>query len=371
MERYDKAIKALAEPENEPLNWLFGSVLVNHSKLSSSHFLLDALEWPARSPFLLPSWNYWIREFRAALINPGVAPQRVNLELGSTTKDAEDKLRSLLAEVFAVLHLKKKGYENIEVLLPGNGTTPDFRAQIEDKKARIEVKNLRKPEESIRAVIAKRWKENRDAQPHEYNFRLLVKCSYRGLLSPAAISRVHTILDQLPTTKKAVIDETLDGGARIQFDRSDGTLTSDLPLQGILLSQIFEQRQGEGQLVIQGAVRGEDLEFDLPEFQAFFIKVLRVVAEAMRKFFGSSADGGAINVLFLNWEPPHVFVSQQEAEYTRQEIEALFADFKLNLKLIISCQAPEVPLSVLKSLDKKEKPIDLQIAFADAQKLKK
>jgi hypothetical protein len=374
MERYDKAIKALGEPENEALNWLLGSVLIKHSKLSASHFLLDALESPTRTP-LLASWNYWIREFRAALVNPEVAPQRANLELGSTTKDAEDKLRSLLAEVFAVLHLKKQGYENFEVLLPGDANTPDFHARLENKKARIEVKNLRKPEDSVRAVIAKRWKENRDARPDEYNFRLLVKCTYRGALSPAATSRVRSIIDQLPITKKPLIDETLDGDVRIRFERPDVTAESGSPLQGIILSQIFEQRQGAGHLVIQGAVMEEDLEFDLPEFQAFFVKVLRVVAEATRKFFGPSDDKDSINVLFLNWEPPHVFVSKQETEYTRQEIESLFGAFKLDLKLIISYQAPEVPLSVLKSVEKKPKPVELQLqsdvtTLADAEKLK-
>src|SRR5262245_44951018 len=58
MTRYDKALRILAEPENEPLRWLLGEVLERHAKLPFSHFLLDSLEEP-RGP-LLASWNYWI-----------------------------------------------------------------------------------------------------------------------------------------------------------------------------------------------------------------------------------------------------------------------------------------------------------------------
>jgi hypothetical protein len=344
--KYEAALKALVDSRNEPLNWLLGAVLTRHATLPSSHFLLDALEEP-RGHFLA-SWNYWIEQFRAALVNPATAVERANSELLSEEKDPEGKLKSLMAEIFAVLHLRKLGYKNFEVALPEGRSTPDFYAELEGKKARIEVKNLRVPENLIQTVARARWKENRDRAPDKYNFRLLLRHSHHGYISPGAVSRLKTIIDQTSSTKHAVIDEELDGGVKIHIER----LSQDSPpkpnVDGILLSQILEQKRNEGQLVIQSGIGEEDFDFNLTEFQALFIKALRVVADATVKFFGSAGGEDVINVLFLNWEPPRFLISDQEVEYSRSRIEALFADFQLDLKLVISYNPPEVPVHVLR-----------------------
>jgi hypothetical protein len=130
MARYEKAVEALNNPENEPINWQFGSVLREQALQPRSHFLLDALEKPPTS--FLASWNYWIREYRVALTNPELAPQKAAVDLRAGKDDAESKLKSFIAEVFAVLHLKKAGYTKFEVVLPpqertdrvGGGITP-------------------------------------------------------------------------------------------------------------------------------------------------------------------------------------------------------------------------------------------------------
>ena len=49
-------------------------------------------------------------------------------------------------------------------------------------------------------------------------------------------------------------------------------------------------------------------------------------------------------------------MSPQCADYAQEKIEQLFADFKLDLKLIISFRAPEVPVSVLRAAASKSRP---------------
>jgi hypothetical protein len=346
MAPYQKALEALTRSENEPINWLFGSVLREQANQPRSLFLLDALEKPPTS--FLASWNYWIREYRAALVNPDVAPQKAAADLRAGKNDAGNKLKSFMTEVFAVLHLKKAGYRNFEVILPpeeggAKRKTPDYFAEFEGRKARIEAKNLREPADLVRNVAKERWKERRDAEPERYNFRTILRHSHRGHISDLAASRLQTIIDQFPDMKDGRAEEVLDGGVKIVLERADGRTPSTAKLEGVILTQMFEGSNKPGQLVIQSTIKEEDLEFDLPELQSFFVKALRVVAEATPKFFGPAGGEDAKNVLFLNWEPPDILVSPQWAEYTQKKIEQLFADFSLDLKLIISFKVPEVP----------------------------
>lgn len=138
---------------------------------------------------------------------------------------------------------------------------------------------------------------------------------------------------------------------KIVLERADKRVPSTTGLEGMILTRMFEGNNKPGQLVIQSTIKEEDLKFELPEFQNFFVKTLRVVADATPKFFESAGGEDAKNVLFLNWESPDILVSSQCAEYAQKKIEQLFADFNLDLKLIISFKAPEVPVSVLRSAD--------------------
>jgi hypothetical protein len=350
MSNYEKALEALDKPENEPINWLLGPILKEQAKHPRSHFLLDALEGP-RTPLLI-RWNYWIEQYRAALTNPKEAPRKACIDITAGTDDSEDKLRSFIAEIFAVLHLRHRGYTNFEVIVPEEGkarTTPDYHADFEDTKTRIEVKNLREPEDLIRTVAKERWQERRDANPERYNFRAILRYSHRGRLSNLAISRLCNILDEFPNVKSGRVEEVLDGGVKILLERlNDGAIPAG-GLEGILLTQIFDGSGERGELVIQSSIRTKDFDFHLSDFQDFFVKVLRVVAAATPKFFGSAASQQVKNVIFLNWEPPDLFVNAEFPERTQEKINQLFADFSLELELIISFRPPELPLSVLKS----------------------
>lgn len=313
--------------------------------------MLEALEKPPTS--FLASWNYWVEQYRAALINPDVAPRKALIDLRAGENDAESKLKSFISEVFAVLHLKREGYKNFEVILPqeegAKRKTPDYLAEFEGKRARIEVKNLREPADLVKNFAKERWKQRRDAQPERYNFRTVLRHSHRGRLSDAAISRLHSIIDQFPDRKDGRVEEVLDEGVKISLQRADSHIPSTTGHEGMILSQMFEGSDKPNQLVTQSTIKEEDLEFDLPEFQNLLVKALRVVADATPKFFGSGGGEDAKNVLFLNWEPPDILVSPQSAEYAQKKIEQLFGDFNLDLKLIISFKPPEVPVSVLRA----------------------
>jgi hypothetical protein len=174
--------------------------------------------------------------------------------------------------------------------------------------------------------------ENRDADPSKYGFRAFLKYSRSGRLSEKAISRLKSIVDQLPIIKRNPFRETLDGGVMIEID--------------------MEKGKGIPELVLQTGIGPEDLAFDLSELQGFFLKVLKIVSNATRQLFSLGKGRDAINIVALNWNPPEPFLDPQYPEYIQKRIGRLFASFKLNLKLMIFYQPPEVPAARLRSFDK-------------------
>jgi len=89
-------------------------------------------------------------------------------------------------------------------------------ADFEGKPARIEVKNLAEPEDWISRAALQRWEERSREQPEQYRFRTVLKHNSRGSVSEAAIKRLRTIIDTLPTLR-SVFEEVLDGGIRVRL----------------------------------------------------------------------------------------------------------------------------------------------------------
>src|SRR5439155_9614450 len=143
MRDFSQALASLAEPINEPVNWLLGDFIRGQAKDSSPHYLLDLLQRPPDD--VLDRWNWWISEFRRLVINSEILPQKVKDDLKVGKGDARIKVAGVIAEIFAVLHLSKQGYKNFKAVLPTGRSSPDFLAEFESKPARIEVKNLVEP----------------------------------------------------------------------------------------------------------------------------------------------------------------------------------------------------------------------------------
>jgi hypothetical protein len=182
MARFEKSLKALESPDNEPLNWLAGDALRQHAELAAgSHFLLNALGQPRTGT--LTAWNARIHEFRDLLTNPDTAPKKATADLRPDKKgavDAEDRLRSLIAEVQAPIVLTRLGFTRFSVVLPGESALPDFEAEFEGKQARIEVKNLREPQDLLGNVASDQWAKRRTGAPGRYNFNAVLSGTDRG-----------------------------------------------------------------------------------------------------------------------------------------------------------------------------------------------
>ncbi len=92
-----RALQPLDQPKNEPIRWLLGRALKQPAEIpGASHLFLGALASSRTGP--LVAWNANIHRYRAALENPDVAPQAEEDLRANSSSDAEDKLRSVVAE---------------------------------------------------------------------------------------------------------------------------------------------------------------------------------------------------------------------------------------------------------------------------------
>jgi hypothetical protein len=335
-----KALSALDEPNNEPLRWLMGDALRDQTAWpTSSHFLLTALS-RARTGTLV-AWNAWIDEFRQLLINPEEAPPKVAGDLRSKGDEVEDKLRAVAAEVQATIELRNRGFSEFSVIPPSPIAMPDFEAQFAGKKARIEVKNLREPMDHVRMVASGEWAKQRKLAPDRYNFNATLRHTHRGTISRAAESRLRNIIAQFPDMTGPAI-ETLDDDVEIRLERLGDLGNSP---EAWMHKQLL-QDENAGRIVVVSTVREEHLEFRANELQALFLKAIRIVVSAQPKFFSKEtlATDAVVNVIALRWESPEVFFNPQMLEWTETRIERLYADFDLQLKVVIfSGNGPELP----------------------------
>jgi len=315
-DKYEKALAAL--PQNEPINWLLGSVLRKFAERKAWHFLFDTLA--TNNPLILEPWNSWIAEFRSVLRNPDVAAQKATDELSN---GPATRIGDFMAEVLAVINLSRLGYTHFEVVLAGgNRKAVDFMAQHKGRRARIEVKNLHESEDIIRTVVSKHLEKCRQKHPDRFDFTLSVNHYHHGTLSDGAIARVKNAIDQLPKIARDEYPVTLDGEIRVVLKR---------------IKVDPGQRTG---LVIQSGFRSDDFEFDLPELQGLFVKTLRVVSQSIEKFFGRQADPEAINVITFQWLPPKVMYDPNTLETVQRAIEEAFAAVGLQFKVLIFEHVP-------------------------------
>jgi hypothetical protein len=179
---------------NEPIDWLFGRVLRAGIARGESHFILEALS--GRNPHAVKAWNAWIAEFRSVLHQPDSAATKADSELSTSPLS---RIEDFMTEVLAVVHLSRNGYTDFEVALAGSDKKAvDFTARRSGKHVRVEVKNLREPEDIIQTVAKKRWEKCRGANPGRYNFPVLLSHEHSGSLAEAAENKLKNAIDQIP-----------------------------------------------------------------------------------------------------------------------------------------------------------------------------
>ena len=346
MKTTDQALAFLAHEDNEPLNWLLGDFLrAQGDAPGAPHFLLRLLASTSRDA--LRRLNWWIGECRKLLTNPDVFREKVQSDIKAGKGDAEIKTKAVLAEVFSVLRLAKIGYRNFEAVLPTHRASPDFLAELDGRKARIEVKNLNEPEDWISKAASDRWNERSHQEPDRYKFRAVLRHNHRGSASDAAVTRLKTIVDQLPDINTP-FEEVLDGGIHVRFEKLALTTTPEGFLEQKIRERHLAGPQISGYLTVITGIGTDNMQFDVGGFQALFLKALRVIAEATPKFFSKGVEKAPINVMVLDWEPPDFLVDEGVPEQIEKAVEELFAKFGLDLKILIFWQEPEVPLKVLK-----------------------
>jgi len=346
MKTFDRVNAALAHVDNEPLDWLLGDFLRSQAQSPGPvHFLVRLLANAQRD--VLRRLNWWIEECRKLLTNPEVFREKVKADIKAGKGDAEIKTKAVLAEVLSVLHFAKMGYQSFEAVLPTQRSSPDFLAELNGQKTRIEVKNLNEPEDWITKAAHERWKERSHEAPDKYKFRAVLRHNHRGSASEAALTRLKTIVDQLPGIN-APFEEVLDGDIHIQFEKQELTTVPEGFLEQKTHERYLAGPQLSGYLSVITGIGPDNMQFDVAGFQALFLKALRVIAEATPKFFSKGVEKDPINIIVVYWEPPDFLVDEEVPEHIEKPIEELFAKFGLDLKILVLWQEPQVPLKVLK-----------------------
>jgi hypothetical protein len=67
------------------------------------------------------------------------------------------------------------------------------------------------------------------------------------------------------------------------------------------------------------------------EEKALFLKSLRIITEATKKFFGESGDPSWRNVIALQWTPPNLFYDPAALARIDNKISEMFQTFGLQL----------------------------------------
>jgi hypothetical protein len=323
----------LGKPENEPLCWLLGTSLI-HGK---DTFLSEAVE--NKHANVLNHWNKSIATFREVLVNADQACLKISREFalkGPERVERDGTLRDLYAEILAVLTLSQVGYSEFRALLPGVQPTPDYEAIHHDTKVGIEVKNLREPDDLIRVIAERHWNVLVRRSPERYNFPLRILHSHQGWISGEARSRLRMLLDQLPDRQADVLEEDLDNGITVKFIRGYIEYATDSSFDCRVLEQsVTPHSYGKADLVIQSPVTPRDLGFNPTDYQQFFLKVLRVVANATPKFFSRNSLPYAKRLLVLRWETASPMIDLSYIGHTKRTIEGLFSQVGLQLEIMI------------------------------------
>lgn len=322
----------LSRPDYAALKWLLGDILLEQG----DHFLTDALVH--KNEQVLTHWTRCISDFRGIVTNPDDVRKKISAEFkprGAERIERDGVLRDLYAEILAVLTLFQSGYRKITSVLQTVERTVDYEAEHDDRTVGIEVKNLREATDVIRVIVEKRWEALVKASPQRYDFPISVRHSHQGSISQAARSELLQLLDQLPDRRDSLIRDTLEGGIPIEIVRGVGRSPDPKFDCAVLAQSITPHQRGNATLTIQSPVTPDDLRFDAADYQQFFLKVLRVVANATPKFFGRTAKKYNRNLLAIRWEIGSPLVDLTYLSGTKIMIEGLFAQAGLQLELMI------------------------------------
>ena len=169
--------------------------------------------------------------------------------------------------------------------------------------------------------MTEHWKRCRTKNPDRFNFAMGVTHHHHGPLSEAASARLKNGMDHLPDLAANEYRIDLEGAGEVVLTRG-------------------ERGVNAGGLDITTGLGSEDFEFDLPELQSLFIKVLRDVSDSLVKFFGRQADADTIDLIAMQWETPKFHYDATTPEKVQRAIEQAFAAVGLQLSILIFVAPP-------------------------------
>ena len=309
------ALARLQEPQNEPLRWL-NDLLVERAQ-KPDWFLCYLLgQLARRDQQAEAAWSDLIGPFRSALINPDEAPARARDVL---TGDFDDKLDDLVAEMVAVVYLTGQGYSGFRILATSRSRMPDFEARRGQRRAFVEVKNLKVPD-SIGTVAFRRWHANTARNPNAFSFNAMLE--YEAVFEPqldtAQVNVLNRVIDQLASRPRpSDFRATLPKGEVVRFILTDGP--PGMICHGAIL---LDEQEGARDLVHK-------------LFQG-------MVGKALSQLHSSSLPEGALRVIVLRWRVPDdvSFVEQEVRPRVENALARLLTTFfpDLDVHLVSSLQ---------------------------------
>ena len=244
------------------------------------------------------------------------------------------QLVDVLAELNAVLWLKKERYSDITKLQRGRGKTPDFSATKEEKEHLFEVKNLR--------------------TPHDVLDVLFTRLTSQSLLNPAYYNKIFTIR----YTGNQQLVETVDTSDRLNVVRFGELLDDSLRSGKQKLTYSYRKRD-EGRRVdsklecswresdtfnVHWTSSGYTISSEEPRSAQILVPLLRKtwnhVCHAIIQLTEYDREGARDKWVLLNWHKPGAFLlnptvaSQYQESVTLMNEVVATIDPRLHVQLL-------------------------------------
>ncbi len=268
------------------LEWLFGNLFARRIEFERTHrdlYWSQMIRKIQTIPTLAANWAKFIRDYRAALANPEIAPKKIADELKLDTKDFDAALFDSFAEISAVPKLRRLGFDSFEVQMRRvDEKTPDLKALRNREAAAFEVKNLR-AHECVEILLPKFFEDRKLKGQDMSGIRLVVKRSFRDTLVPdeqKALSKIIERIKEYPRNQD--IAEILSERAVANFEVIDGL----------------------GDVMCSDDISVEDLTGDIRDFRGLFSKMKADLAKAAQQLYSPTASDAQLRVAVMRWDIP-------------------------------------------------------------------
>lgn len=293
-------MKALEQPENEPVESTIGSEL--RVRLDQEGWEeITLLQHLDQSSPRLEGWIGLFSRARQSLANPtDLAAKGSQLLESISCSRFNEILDDFVAEMLAVIYLAESGHTGIRFPPDGGPVTVDVESQYEGVTCFTEVKNLREPR-SLSFVAFKRWNVNRARNPDQFKFQadfLDLDDPLRDLTADQEAG-VNALVDDLPNHKvPSVFDHMLPGERKIRVGLTEGS--------PVML------RHGSGPFLVGPVVENAK--------RSLLLKFMDPARKAISQLYRMGVPEDAKRLLFVRWKLSEEIAAIGEAENVRKVV---------------------------------------------------